>query len=317
MPHLIVIEGHESQRRKLETLLSGLSEKGYVLTGKTEASSATGGWPAVFASSRNGGLFDDKRTTVVEGAEQLGAFPPAFDAFLEDACADNIIVAVFNGDAKKIFSKETLSKVAFVRADESVPPWKRREWILNLARERNCKLDNAAATLLAESLESLEELRSELEKLALYAEDTPISVEVVKKLSFDEGGNALLRFLDGVCQANRKDILNSLKYLQAESSPLPLLTALYNRLRPALYIACYSPRMEGGVLRAIDATREYALRMARGALGNFGRENIKSFMLNLIRLSYLEKTSFAEGWVGFEVALWGLMRSSAEKKASR
>jgi hypothetical protein len=29
-------------------------------------------------------------------------------------------------------------------------------------------------------------------------------------------------------------------------------------------------------------------------------------MLGLIRLSYLEKTSAAEGWIGFEVALWRL-----------
>jgi hypothetical protein len=33
-------------------------------------------------------------------------------------------------------------------------------------------------------------------------------------------------------------------------------------------------------------------------------------MLSLIRLSYLEKISAAEGWIGFEVALWRLMGGS-------
>ncbi|MDR1622848.1 MAG: hypothetical protein LBS00_10785 [Synergistaceae bacterium] len=309
MPRLIAIEGHESQRRKLEELLSGLEKKGYTLTGKFEAASAQGGWPGVIAASRSGGLFDDKRITVVESAEQLGSFPPPLGDFLEDE-ADDVVVAVFGGDTKKVFAKETLKKISFIRSDASVPPWGRREWLVNLAREKSCRLDGAAAALLAESLESQEELRSELDKLALFAAGEPITVETVKQLSFDEGGNALLRFLDGVCQARHKDVLNALKYLQSDPSPLPLLTALYNRLRPALYIACSSPRTEGKTLAAVGATREYALRMARTALGHFGQENIKHFMLNLIRLSYLEKTSLAEGWIGFEAALWRLLGNS-------
>ncbi|MDR1978179.1 MAG: hypothetical protein LBQ42_05545 [Synergistaceae bacterium] len=309
MPKLIAIEGHESQRRKLEESLSDLTKKGYALTGKFEAASVPGGWPGVIAASRSGGLFDDKRMTILEGAEQLGAFPLSLVDLLEDD-ADDVIVAVFNGDTKKIFAKEILQKIAFIRSDASVPPWKRREWLINLAREKSCRLDGAAAALLAESLESLEELRAELDKLAFYKAGELIAVETVKQLSFDEGGNALLRFLDGVCQARHKDVLNALKYLESDPSPLPLLTALYNRLRPALYIACSSPQTEGQALSAIGATREYALRMARNALDHFGRENVKHFMLSLIRLSYLEKTSLAEGWIGFEVALWQLLGNS-------
>ena len=307
MPHLIAIEGHESQRRKLEELLEARSRRGYALAGKFEASAALGGWPGVIAASRSGGLFDDKRITVVEGAEQLGAFPPALEAFLEGDDADDVVVAVFSGDSKKVFAKELLKKIVFVRADAAVSPWKRRDWLLSLARERNCRLDAGAAALLAESLESLEELRAELEKLDRYASGEAITVEMVKNLSFDEGGNAFLRFLDGVCQASSKDVLNALKYLRSDSSPLPLLSGLYNRMRPALYMACASPRLESRALAAVGSPSDYALRMARGALDKFGAENVKLFMLNLVRLSYLEKTSFAEGWVGFEVALWRLM----------
>jgi DNA polymerase III delta subunit len=248
--------------------------------------------------------------TIVESAELLGAFPPTLNGYLEDDGADDIIAAVFSGDTKKIFAKESLGKIAFIRPDPSVSPWGRRDWLLGLARSRKVKLDAAAAALLAESLESQEELRSELEKLALYANGGTITVETVRNLSFDEGGNALLRFLDGVCQGRRGDVLTALKHLQSgEPSPLPLLTALYNRLRPALHIACASPKTEAKVLAAIGATREYALRMARSALDRFGREGVKRFMLSLIRLSYLEKTSAGEGWIGFETALWRLMGS--------
>ncbi|MDR2180391.1 MAG: hypothetical protein LBP21_08790 [Synergistaceae bacterium] len=313
MPRLIAIEGHESQRRKLEELLSDFEKKGYVLTGKFESASLQGGWPGIVAASRSGGLFDDKRIMIAESAEQLGSFPSALGKFLEPE-GDDVIVAVFGGDVKKIFAKEILKKITFVRADASVPPWGRREWLVKLAKEKSCQLEGAAAALLAESLESQEELRSELDKLAFYANGKPITVEAVKQLSFDEGSNALLRFLDNVCQARHKDVLNTLKYLQLDASPLPLLTALYNRLRPALYIACSSPQTEKQLLSAIGATREYALRMARNALGHFGQDNIKHFMLDLIRLSYLEKTSFALGWIGFEVALWRLLGTSRNPK---
>ncbi|MDR2523749.1 MAG: hypothetical protein LBC93_08645 [Synergistaceae bacterium] len=308
MPRLIVIEAHESQRRKLEELLAELTRKGYALTGRVE-SAPPGGWPEVIAASRSGGLFDAKRMMVVEGAEQLGPFPPALVNLLENE-ADDVIVAVFAGDTKntqKIFSGVSSQKITFIRAEVAVPPWKRGKWLIGLAAERSCRLDASAAALLAESLESQEELRAELSKLAFHADGKPITVETVKLLSFDEGGNALLRFLDGVCQNRPKDVVNALRHLQSDPSPLPLLTALYNRLRPALYIACASLQTETKALAAIGATREYALRMARAALEHFGREGIKNFMLGLIRLSYLEKTSAAEGWPGFEVALWGLM----------
>lgn len=310
MPRLIAIEGYESQRRKLEELLSDLSKKGYVLTGKTEAASITGGWPALFAASRSGGLFEAKRTTVVESAELLGSFPAPLADFLEGDNAEEVVVAVFGGDSKKIFPKEITDRIEFIRPDSAVPPWKRKEWLMGLARGQGTKLEDAAAALLAESVESQEELRAELDKLAIYTNGAPITLAVVKNLSFDEGGNSLLRFLDGVCQARPKDVLAALKYLQTEVSPLPLLSALYNRMRPALYLACYPPALEAKALTAVGATREYALRMARSALDAYGPQAVKRFMLSLLRLSYMEKTSFAEGWAGFEVALWQLMNEN-------
>jgi DNA polymerase-3 subunit delta len=308
MPRLIAIEGHESQRRELEELLAELSREGYVLTGRREAVSIGGGWPEVVAVSRSGGLFDDRRVTVVEGAEQLGVFPASLGGLL-DPGADDAIVAVFGGEAKKFFGSGL--DVAFIRPEAAVPPWKRKDWLLGLARGKGMKMEPAAAALLAESMESQEELRAELDKLALAADGKPIAAELVKRLSFDEGGNALLRFLDGVCEARPRDVLSALEHLRSDPSPLPLLTALYNRLRPALHIACFtSPRAAEKALAAIGATREYALRKARSALEHYGGEGVKLFALSLIRLSFLEKTSAGEGWPGFEAALWKLMSES-------
>ncbi|GHS97741.1 DNA polymerase III subunit delta [Synergistales bacterium] len=317
MPLLIAIEAHEAQRRKLEETISDLAKKGYDLVGKVEAASfksaSDSAWTDVLSASRSGGLFSEKTLSVVEGAEALGPFPIALLDCLEDDGADNVVVAVFSGDTKKIFTKESVGKIKFIKADTEIKPWERRDWLLRMANERGAKMDSDAAALLCDFMTSTEELRSELDKLSLAADNAPITVDTVRRLSFDEGGNSMLRFLDGVCEGRVADVVTSLRHLEGEPV-LPLLTALYNRLRPALYIALTSPKTEAQFLAAIGATREYALRMARTALRNFGADNIKLFMLRLIRLSYIEKTGLSEGWPGFEAALWGLMGNSERTK---
>lgn len=314
MPRLIAIEGHEGQRRQLEEQLAALSKKGYALAGKLEAGVAFRDWKELFISAGGRGLFDAQSVTVAEGAEALGPFPDELSALLEDDGAESVVIAVFSGDAKKVFSKETaaLKKILFLKAEASVPPWKRKDWLLGLARERGWRLNPQAAALLGESLESLEELRSELEKLAFYADGREIGLDAVKALSFDEGAKALLQFLDGLCQARCGEVVKSLRHLQTDPSPLRLLAAVGNRLRPALYLACF-PRDEAAALRAAGGPRDHAVRMSRLALEHFGADAVKRFMLGAVRLSWREKTSFAEGWPGFELILWELLRHARDK----
>ena len=309
MPRLVAIEGHESQRRQLEERLSALSREGYALSGKLEAGTAFRDWKELFAIAGSRGLFDARSVTVAEGAEALGPFPDELSPLLEDDGSEAVVIATFAGDTKKIFSKETLAlkKILFLRAEASVPPWKRKDWLLGLARERGCRLNPAAAALLGESLESLEELRSELDKLSFYASGREIGVEDVRALSFDEGAKALLQFLDGLCLARHEEVVRSLRHLQSDPSPLRLLASLGNRLRPALYLACF-PKDGPAALKAAGGPREHAVKMSRRALENFGAEAIKHFMLGAARLSFREKTSSAEGWPGFELLLWELLR---------
>ena len=46
-----------------------------------------------------------------------------------------------------------------------------------------------------------EEVRAELQKLGSYAHGAPVDAGMVKELSFDEGRNTMLKFLDAFCQA--------------------------------------------------------------------------------------------------------------------
>ena len=322
MSRLIVIEGHEGQRRQLAEQLAALSEKGFALAGKLEAGTAFRDWKELFASAGTRGLFEARTVTVAEGAEALGPFPDELASILEGSLeddpegggAESVVVATFAGDTRKIFSRETLAlkRILFLKAEASVPPWKRKDWLLGLARERGCRLNPAAAALLGESLESQEELRSELDKLSFYASGREIGVDDVRALSFDEGAKALLQFLDGLCQARHGEVVRSLQHLRSDPSPLRLLAALGNRLRPALYLAWF-PEDEAAALRASGGPRDHAVRMSRLALGNFGAEAIKRFMLGAAGLSWREKTSAAGGWPDFELLLWELLRHASGK----
>ena len=156
-----------------------------------------------------------------------------------------------------------------------------------------------------------EELRGEINKLALYSDlikGREIKINDVENLCFDEGGRAQLIFIDGVCANNYNDVARALKYLRTQPL-LPVLAAITNRLRPALIISCFNTNVEGA-LKAIgfDVTKKnYALNKAKTALKNFGSEKIKTFMIKSARLSFLEKTNRAEGWQGFELIIWELM----------
>ncbi|MDR1741557.1 MAG: hypothetical protein LBR38_06910 [Synergistaceae bacterium] len=299
---LIAIEGHESQRRKLEELLAELARSGLVLRARM-SERLPSGWPEALALAKGRGLFDAKSVTVIEGAEQLGPFPPALIGLLDQKGDSNVLVTVFTGDAKKTFPKELDKAVTFIRADQSVPPWKRKDWIIGLARERGASIEPAAAALLAETIESQEELRSEIDKLIACSDDKAITAALVRALSFDEGGGVMLRFLDGVCMARGADVVSAMRRLSSDPSPLLALTSLYNRLRPALYASAFKDQASEQLPRA----GAYAERMAKSALANYGAEHVKEFMLRLIGLSYTEKTSASGGWPAFEAAVWKLM----------
>lgn len=309
MPHLISIENSESQRRQLSEKISELTKSGWALNGKFDAQNF-GTWNVLLENAITPGLFVSREIIVIENAETLGAFPEKLSSMLEDDKADCMIILIFNGDAKNL--SHVKNSITLIKPEAQIPPWKRPAWLIELAKSQGCKLFSDAAQLLADSIESQEELRAEIHKLTLYSEGRDIKLEDVENLSFDEGGRAQLIFLDGVCDNKPHDVARGMKYLR-NGPLLPVIAALTNRLRPALIISCFPGKSQNNALKAIgtDLTKKnYALTKSRNALKNFGADAIKTFMSAAIRLSFLEKTSYAEGWSGFELILWELMTRS-------
>ncbi|MBQ7578146.1 MAG: hypothetical protein IJT21_07775 [Synergistaceae bacterium] len=302
MPHLIAIESSESQRRQLREEINKLAQNGWPLTSRVEAANFDS-WEKLFENTATPGLFATRELIVVESADSLGNFPDSLANYLEDDKADCIIILVLNGDSK-IF-KPVKDLITIIKPEAQIKPWDRPKWLMTLA-----KISHDAAQLLADSIDSQEELRSEINKLSEYAEGREININDVQNLSFDEGGRAQIIFLDSVCDNKPAQAARALKYLK--SGPLlPVLAAICNRLRPAMIIAIFPGKSQDSALKAvgIDTAKKYnyALIKAKNALKNFGAEAIKKFMANSARLSYLEKTNMSENWQGFELILWELI----------
>lgn len=306
MPHIIAIENSESQRRQLAEKLADLAKRGWPLAGKHEAQ-AFSSWQELFSTVIQPGLFAEREAIVIESAESLGPFPEKLAELLEDDKAETQIILVFSGDSKTL--KSIAKSITLIKPEAQISPGKRQEWLVGLAKSKKEKISPEAAQLLAESIESLEELRSELQKLAFYADGREIVREDVEALSFDEGGRAQNMFLDGVCENKPREVARAVRHLR-EGSILPVLAAITNRLRPALLIESFPKKLHTEALKAMDldpAKKQYAIGKAKNALKHFGAERIKRFIFGAIRLSYLEKTNRAEGWEGFEAIVWELM----------
>ena len=309
MPHIIAIENSESQRRQLSEKLKELAKKNWPLNARYEAQNF-GTWNKLFETAVTPGLFVQREVIVIENAETLGEFPETLVNLIEDNEADCILVLIFNSDTKNL--KVIKDSIEVIKPEAQISPWERPKWLIALAKEQKFNLAYDAAQLLADSIESQEELRAEINKLALYSEGwspadgCDIKLSDVQNLSFDEGGSSLLMFLDGVCANNPFDVSRALKYLRNEDSVLPTLTAIANRLRPALMLSCFNKKFSDDVLKTLG-TKNYAAKKAQLALKNFGADRIKTFMAKAARLSFLEKTGKAEAWQGFELIIWELM----------
>ena len=306
MPHLIAIEYSEAQRRQLKAEIERLNKSGYPLSAKYDAETF-GTWDKLFETAAAPGLFAEREAIVVENAETFDAFPENLSQLIEDDKADIVIILVFNSDTKNL--KPIAKSITFIKPEAQIPPWKRQAWLISLAKEQGFRISYDAANLLAESIESQEELRGEILKLGIYADGREITLEDAENLSFDEGGRAMMMLLDGLCANKPNDVAKALTYLRDEFM-LPVLTAVTNRLRPALIISLFQGKYTDAALKAAGfdpAKKNYAINKAKSALKFYGAERIKIFMAEAVRLSYLEKTSRAEGWQGFESAIWSLM----------
>ncbi|MDR1510160.1 MAG: hypothetical protein LBS53_11030 [Synergistaceae bacterium] len=308
MPHLHILSGSgASLRRLLADETAKLASAGYTDVRRQEG----GEWGALLSENRGRDLFGDLSVVVVEEGETLGTMPERFAFMLEGPGAGTHILLVCKTDGPRPVAKEhealcTLSKV------ETLPPWsKERDGIiLSEAGKHGVKIARNAVSLLKELFEDIGELASEAEKLAnvcILRKRSEISVSDVEDFCMSDGNRNLLKLLDGLCSGNRVESLASLEGMSSRSELTPLLSALHNRFRLAMYYAL-CPDERAGYTRALGA-KDYAARLAWGAADLYGSVKLRDFVTGLIRVASNERIGQGASWRDLDVLVIDLLSS--------
>ena len=137
---------------------------------------------------------------------------------------------------------------------------------------------------------------------------------MVRHLSFDEGSGRMLTFLDSFCLGRTGEFFCCLDGMKKEESVLPVITALYNRLRPALYLGLF-PGKGGEWVRLVLQIKDYPMKMSREALRRYPGKALADLSMGLLVLSWKEKTGLAEGGRG--LPLWQMHGGDGGKIKSR
>jgi DNA polymerase-3 subunit delta len=306
MPHLHVLSGSgASLRRLLADETAKLASAGYTGVRRQEG----GDWGALLCENRGRDLFDELSVVVVEDGETLGTMPGRLAPMLEGSGASTHILLVCKTDGPRPVAREhealcTISKV------EAPPPWsKERDGIiLSEARKHGVGATRNAVFLLKELFDDISELASEAEKVArvcVLRRRSEVSVSDVEDFCMSDGNRNLLKLLDGLCSGNRAESLASFEDMSARSELTPLLSALHNRFRMAMYFALF-PGERSLYARALGA-KDYAARMAGEAAAMYGSAKLLDFVTGLIRIAANERTGRGASWKDLGVLVIDLL----------
>lgn len=303
--HLIVASG-TAQRRVLEETIEAFKKKGYVLSGRQEG----GEWVPLISENMSGGLFNENRLVVVDSAELLGSMPENLSGMVVPDAAV-VILLVYDAEPTKLIPKEIFKKCAVVRAKE-FPRWprERRTWVANTAKEMGLIVDRDAVDLIVELLGDPEEIRAQLISLSIYRKNIPVKASDVEDICLDDGSGALFKLLDALCNGDAAAAIKNLRIISGRGELFPLITALHNRLRLALYAAEYQ-RDGMRFARALGA-RDYAWRQAGNAARRYGAEALADFVVGLITLNMEEKSGRGSGWFRLELLILNLLEPAGQ-----
>ena len=193
---------------------------------------AAGGEDAVASCNAMALLGGEQRLVIVEGVERWKAADvKAVSSYLADPAPDTVLALVASGVKKDSALAKACAKAGDVLAYDVV---RRRlpDWVAKHFAERGVTIDGEAARVLVEIVgEDPEELASEIDKIATWAGDDPVSVADVERLA---AGCAEVPGFDLTDAWGRRDLPGALSACQtllersgdAVSRSVPKLIAL-------------------------------------------------------------------------------------------
>lgn len=309
MPDLrLIAASGTAQRRVLEDTAAKLEKEGYVLSGRQEG----GDWVSLLSENMSGGLFDEKRLIIIENAALLGPMPESLAAMVVPG-SSVVVLLVYDADPGKLIPAAILKKCGVIRP-EAFPRWprERQAWVSDLARKMGLQIDRAAVSLIVELLDDPEEIRSQLASLSTLRKKEPINKKDIEELCLDDGSGNLLKLLDALCGGDAATALRTFRAMSRGSGTaelFPLVTALHNRMRLALYAAGY--KNDGAAFARALGARDYAWRLANGAARRYGERALLAFVVGLIKLNIEEKSGRGAGWNSLELLVLDLLSAGS------
>ncbi|PBB06838.1 DNA polymerase III subunit delta [Salimicrobium humidisoli] len=212
-------------------------------------------------------------------------------------------------DERKKVMKE-LKKKAEVKSFSAIREWNMEEWVDKLAVELNLDLAPGVKELVIQSAgTNLMVMRSELEKLGLYAENNYISTDIAEELLSSSLDTSGLKLVDAVINKDLGKAVSIYKeLLRMNEEPIALIALLASQFRMIAQVKILKQKgyTENHMKNYIKA-HPYVLKLAGQREKKFTQEKLDHILLTLARTDEYMKTGQMEKGLAFEMMLYDII----------
>ncbi|MEZ4673735.1 MAG: DNA polymerase III subunit delta [Caldilineaceae bacterium] len=167
-------------------------------------------------------------------------------------------------------------------------------WLHSYARSQKITIEGRATQTLAEFVgPNLRQLHNELQKLATYAGDRPITVDDVKLLVSDASEALIWDLTDALSQRNGRRAMHSLYELRrGDANAFYLLTMIARQYRIMLKVksAMHQSRGNEYDIAKVVGEKPYSVKKAMGQANNYALQELIEIMGRLLESDYAMKT---------------------------
>ena len=190
---------------------------------------------------------------------------------------------------KKIF--KLLSKFNAQEFNQ-IPAYKTAEletWIRNQAKKHDLKINpDALSLLLLQVGANLRMLDSELEKLRVFANDKPVTKEMVREICVSN--EDLFSFIDSAIAGKKAQALNQYNKLISTRYPLIILSALHSSLKDKIFIKANGAKYTQDDLAKITGMHPYRVKLELQKLKQISLKHLVRLKENLTDAEYKIKS---------------------------
>lgn len=237
--------------------------------------------------SENDGGFDDGQIKQIESA--LENVNENLDIVFRAYAVPDSKKKTSVDKRKKIF--KLLSKYNAQEFNQ-IPAYKTAEletWIKNQAKKHDLKINpDAVSLLLLQVGSNLRMLDSELEKLKVFAKDTPATKEMVKEICVSN--EDLFAFIDSVIAGAKAKALEQYNKLISTRYSLSILATLHSSLQDKIFIKANGGKYSQDELAKMTSMHPYRVKLELQKLKNVPLKDLVKLKENLTDAEYKIKT---------------------------